>query len=139
MRITATSTLLASTPRGLRTAARPLSTSALSRFHTTPSPRATNPPASLPDLSLRKAQSVNNKWRGTSTNGSSTKNYVGGEFLESSTDSWVDVHDPATQFVLSRVPETTADEFQQAVEAAEKAQPEWSEMSLLGRQQVMFR
>ena len=95
---------------------------------------------SLGSLAASRARDVESKWRGTSTSGGSTKNYVNGCFIDSnSPQKWIDVHDPATQTLLTRVPDTNEDEFNQAVKAAEAAFPSWSETTLLTRQQVMFR
>ncbi|KAG9047786.1 hypothetical protein FS837_001494 [Tulasnella sp. UAMH 9824] len=76
------------------------------------------------------------KWKGTSVSGGTTKNFIGGEFVESKADKWVEVHDPSTQAVLSRVPETTSEEFNAAVDAAETAFKTWSRTSILTRQRV---
>jgi len=61
---------------------------------------------------------------------------VNGEFVESQTKEWIDVHDPSTQTLLSRVPETTSAEFEQAVDAASKAFKTWSKTSIITRQKV---
>jgi malonate-semialdehyde dehydrogenase (acetylating)/methylmalonate-semialdehyde dehydrogenase len=34
------------------------------------------------------------EWRGTSVAGGTTKNFIGGEFVESKTTDWIDVLDP---------------------------------------------
>ena len=33
-------------------------------------------------------------WKGTSATGGNTKNFIGGEFVESKTETWIDVVDP---------------------------------------------
>ncbi|GAC73451.1 methylmalonate semialdehyde dehydrogenase [Moesziomyces antarcticus T-34] len=71
--------------------------------------------------------------------GGTTKNYVDGKFVDSSTSSWLDVNDPSTQALLSKVPLTTPSEFDAAVANAHAAFPAWRETSLLSRQQVMFK
>lgn len=71
--------------------------------------------------------------------GGTTKNYIDGKFVESSTSSWLDVNDPSTQALLSKVPLTTTSEFEKAVANAHEAFPGWRDTSLLGRQQVMFK
>ncbi|KAJ7169735.1 Aldehyde/histidinol dehydrogenase [Mycena filopes] len=73
-------------------------------------------------------------WRGTSVTGGTTKNFIGGEFTESKTTDWIDILDPSTQTLLSRVPQTTATEFEQAADAASHAFKSWSRTSLLKRQ-----
>ncbi|KAG2116278.1 hypothetical protein DEU56DRAFT_919258 [Suillus clintonianus] len=61
-----------------------------------------------------KAESLSATWKGTS--GSNTKNFIGGAFVDSKTSRWHDVLDPSTQTLLTRVSETTMEEFDQAVE-----------------------
>lgn len=68
-----------------------------------------------------------------------TKNFINNEFLESSTDIWVDLHNPATNEVVTRVPESTNAEMLAAVAAAKEAFPAWSSSTILTRQQIMFR
>ena len=46
---------------------------------------------------------------------------------------------PATQEVVNRVPETTADEFEEAVASAHAAFPGWADTPVPTRQRVMFR
>jgi malonate-semialdehyde dehydrogenase (acetylating)/methylmalonate-semialdehyde dehydrogenase len=81
-----------------------------------------------------KAEQVSADWKGTSLTGGTTKNYIGGEFVESKTDKWIELHDPSTQTLLSRVPETTSTEFEQAVDAASQAYKTWSRTSVITRQ-----
>ncbi|KAG9014720.1 hypothetical protein FRB94_010567 [Tulasnella sp. JGI-2019a] len=75
-------------------------------------------------------------WKGTSSSGGTTKNFINGEFVESKSTKWHDITDPSTQTVLSRVPETTDAEFEEAVESAKKAFEGWSRTSVLTRQKV---
>lgn len=73
---------------------------------------------------------------------SSTKRvplFINGQFLQSTTAHWYPVHNPATQKVLSLVPQATSDELKQAVDAAERAFPGWKKTSIIARQQSMFR
>ncbi|TFK56952.1 methylmalonate-semialdehyde dehydrogenase [Heliocybe sulcata] len=81
-----------------------------------------------------KAEQLSSQWKGTSASGDNTKNYIGGEFVESKASDWIDVVDPASQTVLTRVPETTSSEFNQAVNAAEEAFKTWRRTSVLTRQ-----
>ncbi|KAF7339593.1 Methylmalonate-semialdehyde dehydrogenase [Mycena sanguinolenta] len=73
-------------------------------------------------------------WKGTSVAGGTTKNFIGGEFVESRSSEWIDILDPSTQTLLSRVPQTTSSEFDQAVAAASQAYKSWSRTSVIGRQ-----
>jgi len=68
-----------------------------------------------------------------------TQMVVGGQWLESAADTWIDVHNPATNQVVTRVPQCTALEMEQAVESAKAAGRSWSQSSPLARQQIMFK
>merc|ERR1711872_385939 len=68
-----------------------------------------------------------------------TQNVVGGQWLESSTDQWIEVHNPATNQVVTRVPQSTQAEMEEAVESAKAAHRTWSRSSAMARQQIMFR
>ncbi|KAJ3779069.1 methylmalonate-semialdehyde dehydrogenase [Lentinula raphanica] len=93
----------------------------------------TSPALALSNAARIKADQLA-PWKGTSVNGGTTKNFIGGEFVESKTADWIDVVDPSTQTLLSRVPQTTETEFRQAVDAASEAFKSWSKTSVLGRQ-----
>ncbi|KAF8560228.1 Methylmalonate-semialdehyde dehydrogenase [Imleria badia] len=101
------------------------------------SPIARRPYATLSGLSQTArpwAEKLSAEWKGTHATGGNTKNYIGGEFVESKATVWHDVVDPSTQTVLTRVPETTTTEFEQAVDAASQAYKTWSRQSVLSRQ-----
>ena len=68
-----------------------------------------------------------------------TANFIDNEFRPSQTSTWFDVHDPATNNVVTRVPQTTDAELQAAVDSAAKAFPGWKATSVLTRQQAMFK
>ncbi|GLB36007.1 putative aldehyde dehydrogenase family protein [Lyophyllum shimeji] len=100
---------------------------------------ATSAPLSaLSAAALPKAERISAEWKGTSATGGTTKNFIGGEFVESKASEWVDVVDPSTQTLLSRVPQTTTHEFEQAVNAASQAFKTWSKTSVLSRQRVVL-
>ncbi|KDN35529.1 hypothetical protein RSAG8_11524, partial [Rhizoctonia solani AG-8 WAC10335] len=86
----------------------------------------------------KAAEELSRNWKGTSATGGKTKLYIGGEFVESKADKWIEVHDPSTQTVLTRVPETTAEEFNAAVDAASQAFKTWSKTSILTRQRAVM-
>lgn len=67
------------------------------------------------------------------------KLFIGGKFVESKAERWINNYNPATQDVVSRVPCATQDEMEAAAEAAQSAFSTWRESSLMTRQQVMFR
>ena len=41
-----------------------------------------------------------------------TQNIINGQWVESSTDRWIDVHNPATNEVVTQVPQTTQAEME---------------------------
>lgn len=68
-----------------------------------------------------------------------TQNFIDNKFIDSAATEWIDLHDPATNNLVTRVPQSTPEELKAAVESAQKAFPEWKKTSLLHRQQIMFR
>ncbi|KAK7007971.1 methylmalonate-semialdehyde dehydrogenase [Favolaschia claudopus] len=88
----------------------------------------------LSTFAQTRAEELSSQWKGTNFLGGTTKNFIDGEFRESTTEKWIDVLDPATQTLLSRVPETTSAEFESAVESASKAFQSWKKTSVLKRQ-----
>ena len=68
-----------------------------------------------------------------------TQNYIDNTAKESSTTQWIDLHDPATNNLVTRVPESTDEELKEAVRSAERAFPAWRNTSCLHRQQIMFK
>lgn len=67
-----------------------------------------------------------------------THNFIGNKFTPSDATKWIDVHDPATNYPVTRVPESTDDELRAAVKSAEAAFPGWKNTSIMRRQQIMF-
>jgi len=67
-----------------------------------------------------------------------TKLFINGEFVDSKSDSWLDVPNPATQEVVTRVPMTTKSEMNAAVDAAAAAFKSWRNTPVTSRQRVMF-
>lgn len=68
-----------------------------------------------------------------------THNFIDNSFTASEATQWIDVHDPATNHVVTKVPQSTQEELEAAVESAKKAFPAWRRTSLLHRQQIMFK
>lgn len=66
------------------------------------------------------------------------KNFVGGEWVESKGEIR-DVVNPATGEVIARVPISTKDEIDAAVEAAKQAYPDWRRTTSLARARCLFR
>lgn len=67
-----------------------------------------------------------------------TANFIDNKLQASETKVWYDVHDPATNNVVTRVPQTTRNELEAAVKSAQDAFPSWKATSLLTRQSIMF-
>ncbi|PKS06643.1 hypothetical protein jhhlp_007393 [Lomentospora prolificans] len=68
-----------------------------------------------------------------------TPYFLDNEFKSSKATEFIDLHDPATNHLITRVPQMTDDELKAAVESAEKAFPAWRATSVLARQQIMFK
>jgi malonate-semialdehyde dehydrogenase (acetylating)/methylmalonate-semialdehyde dehydrogenase len=66
------------------------------------------------------------------------QNYVGGKFVDADVPR-LDVFDPSSGDVISRVPLSAAREVDQAVRAAEAALPAWSATPIKERVQVFYR
>ncbi|HEX9982721.1 MAG TPA: CoA-acylating methylmalonate-semialdehyde dehydrogenase [Thermoanaerobaculia bacterium] len=65
-------------------------------------------------------------------------NYIGGRF-EPSSRKHLDVHDPSTGQVISKVPLSGAEDVDRAAKAAEAALPGWSATPIKERAQVFYR
>ncbi|RWS01997.1 hypothetical protein B4U79_08503 [Dinothrombium tinctorium] len=85
------------------------------------------------------AQSLRAKLAIQSRTIATTKLFIDGQFVESKSKEWIDLKNPATNEIVTRVPKATNDEMQAAVDAAKKAFKTWSETSVLTRQQYMFK
>ncbi len=48
-------------------------------------------------------------------------------------DAWIDVVNPATEVVISRIPDGQAEDARKAIDAAERAQPEWEALPAIER------
>jgi malonate-semialdehyde dehydrogenase (acetylating)/methylmalonate-semialdehyde dehydrogenase len=67
------------------------------------------------------------------------KNYIGGEFVESSASTYLPVINPATCETLAEVPDSPREDVDKAVQAAKEAFDEWRSTPMLSRAQYMFR
>ena len=67
------------------------------------------------------------------------RNYIGGKFVDGNGSQYIDVTNPASGSVISRVPLSGASEVDRAVQAAKKAFPSWSATPIKERVQVFFR
>jgi len=67
------------------------------------------------------------------------QNYINGEWVDSESDTVLDIINPATQKTLGKVPMSTEDEIKAAVMAAKEAFPEWRRTTPIGRARCLFR
>ena len=59
--------------------------------------------------------------------------YIDGQFVSWQGDSWIEVINPATEEVISRIPDGTAEEARKAIDAAAQAQPAWEALPAIER------
>jgi malonate-semialdehyde dehydrogenase (acetylating)/methylmalonate-semialdehyde dehydrogenase len=67
------------------------------------------------------------------------KNYIGGEWVESTSEKTEIVYNPATGEELAIVPLSTKEEVVQAVQAANKAFQTWSQVAVPKRARILFK
>lgn len=65
--------------------------------------------------------------------------FIGGQFVESATEKYMDVYDPNTGEVIAQAPCCTKNEVEQAIAAAKAAYPGWSATPAPKRAQLMFK
>lgn len=66
------------------------------------------------------------------------KNFVNGEWVDSTTGRWLDFSNPATTEAIGQVPLSTVDETKAAIEAAQDAWWSWRETPPVSRARLMF-
>jgi 1-pyrroline dehydrogenase len=70
---------------------------------------------------------------------SSYKNFVGGEWVDSASGETMEVLNPATGETIAEVPRGAAEDADRAVQAADKALPEWLETTPGERAEVLLK
>ncbi|KAL1891632.1 aldehyde dehydrogenase (NADP(+)) ald6 [Sporothrix stenoceras] len=68
-----------------------------------------------------------------------TPYFLNNRFVASETTEFIDLHDPATNELVTRVPQMTDSELKSAAAAAQAAFPAWSATSVIHRQSLMFK
>ena len=68
-----------------------------------------------------------------------TPYFLDNRFVTSEATDFIDLHDPATNNLVTRVPQMTDAELRAAVASAQKAFPAWRATSVIARQAIMFR
>ena len=61
------------------------------------------------------------------------KMYINGKFCESRSGKWIDVLNPSTEEVISRQPEGTIEDVNEALDAARAAQKAWAKTPAIER------
>lgn len=61
------------------------------------------------------------------------KMYINGKFCESRSGKWIDVLNPSTEEVISRQPDGTIEDVNEALDAARAAQKEWAARTAIDR------
>lgn len=115
----------------LRMASSPQSKTAIRRLHATSlhlKPATLTSTAESYPTSHEKIQTVED-----------TPWFIDNEFKASAATQFIDLHDPATNNLVTRVPQSTDEELKAAVESAKKAWPGWRDTSVMARQQIMFK
>lgn len=67
------------------------------------------------------------------------QHYINGAFVEAHNDSWIEVINPATETLLSRVPQGSKQQAAAAIAAAEAAQPGWEALPAVARGDWLHR
>ncbi|HEX9907063.1 MAG TPA: CoA-acylating methylmalonate-semialdehyde dehydrogenase [Thermoplasmata archaeon] len=67
------------------------------------------------------------------------KNYVNGEWIDSTSDKVIDVENPSTTESIAKVPMSTVDETKAAIEAAQEAWWAWRETPPIARARFFFK
>jgi aminomuconate-semialdehyde/2-hydroxymuconate-6-semialdehyde dehydrogenase len=67
------------------------------------------------------------------------KNYINGKFLPPIANGWIDNFNPAIGEVYGQIPNSTIEDVEKAVEAAEKAFPIWSTTTLEERSKILSK
>ncbi|PNP53709.1 hypothetical protein THARTR1_05833 [Trichoderma harzianum] len=68
-----------------------------------------------------------------------TPYFIDNKFVQSTTDKFIDLPDPATNNLVTRVPQMTQAEMKAVIESSERAFQSWKNTTVLFRQQIMFR
>ena len=66
------------------------------------------------------------------------QNFINGEFVDSKATNFYQIRNPATNELISEVPETPKNEFDDAVSVAKTAFKSWRNVPLSIRQRYMF-
>ncbi|SDC49500.1 lactaldehyde dehydrogenase / glycolaldehyde dehydrogenase [Terribacillus halophilus] len=65
--------------------------------------------------------------------------FINGRFVASESEEMIDILNPSTEEVISKIPKATEEEVNQAVEGAASAQKEWEQMPAVERAKIVRR
>jgi lactaldehyde dehydrogenase/glycolaldehyde dehydrogenase len=65
--------------------------------------------------------------------------YIDGTFIENQSGKWIDVVNPSTGEVISRMPDGTVHDARRAIDAAEKAQGAWEKLPAIRRADYLVK
>ena len=66
------------------------------------------------------------------------KNYIAGKWVEPKNNGYLDVENPSTREVIAKVPLSTTEEANRAIDSAADAYPEWSATPVARRVRPLF-
>ncbi|MEK6454406.1 CoA-acylating methylmalonate-semialdehyde dehydrogenase [Caldifermentibacillus hisashii] len=67
------------------------------------------------------------------------RNFINGEWVESKTENYEEVYNPATKEIIALVPLSTKEELDYAVEVASKAFSNWKDVAVPRRARILFK
>lgn len=67
------------------------------------------------------------------------KMFINGKFIENASGKWIDVINPSTERVISRMPDGTIEDVKKAIDAAEKAQSAWEKTPAVERASYLIK
>lgn len=67
------------------------------------------------------------------------KMYIDGQFIENQSGKWINVLNPSTEEVISKMPDGMPEDARAAIDAAEKAQPSWERLTSIERARYLTR
>lgn len=67
------------------------------------------------------------------------KMYVDGQFVENKSGKWINVLNPSTEQVISRMPDGTVEDARMAIDAAEKSQEDWERLPSIERARYLVK
>ena len=67
------------------------------------------------------------------------KMFINGKFVENTSGKWIDVLNPSTEEVISRMPDGGIEDTRKAIDAAEKAQEKWEKTPAVERASYLIK